>query len=398
MLIVIIATILVLGIAVYQATQGLFSAIVMAILTTLCAAFAFNYYEPLARTYLYSRQPAYADGIALVALLFGSLLVLRVLFDWRLRANVITSAWTDRIGGGLVGLYTGMILTGVLMLAIQMFPFGPSVLTYRPYDESLHRDQRLAPFYPDQFTLGWMDILSGAALSGERDLGGSHDDLILELACARNQIEETYVDGDGQKHQAHVGRLDAAPDSLAVEGVFVPPDPAWADGVGDDPQMSDEENRQSKLIVVRTAVSSSARNETDDWWRLPATHFRLVTDDGKSHYPLAYLVYWQTTNPQKRFTTYQEYRNQFSVLGFQAIAPQLDEQGNPQLARLAVCRKWVNGPEDLRIDWVYRIAAEAKADYMAFRRTARAELPKARDTYPPIRDALERYVPRAARR
>jgi len=392
MLIIIIAVILVLGIAAYQATQGLFSAILMAILTTLCAAFAFNYYEPLAQAYLYSRQPAYADGIALVALLFGSLLVLRVLFDWRFKANVTTSAWTDRIGGGLAGLYTGMILTGVLMLAIQMFPFGPSVLTYRPYDETLHRNQRLSPFYPDEFTLGWMDFLSGGSLSGERAIAGVHDDLILELACARSQIEETYVDGDGVKHQVRVGRLDAAPDALVVEGVFVPQNAAWADDVGDDPQMSGEENRQSKLVVVRAAVSSSARNEDDDWWRLPATHFRLVTDDGKSHYPLAYLTYWQTAKPPKQFRSYREYRNQFAVMGFGAVTPEPGEQGEPQLARLAVCRKWVNGPESLRIDWVYRIAPDAKPAYMVFRRTARAELPKARSTHPPVRDALERYI------
>ena len=67
MVLIIIAALLVAGIAFFQIIQGLFSALIMTILTILCAALAFTFYEPLAAL-LHSRQAAYADAGALLAL------------------------------------------------------------------------------------------------------------------------------------------------------------------------------------------------------------------------------------------------------------------------------------------------------------------------------------------
>ena len=48
MILIVITALFVLGIALFQAVQGLFSALIMSILTILCAVLAFNFYEPLA--------------------------------------------------------------------------------------------------------------------------------------------------------------------------------------------------------------------------------------------------------------------------------------------------------------------------------------------------------------
>ena len=66
MLLIVVVAALVLGIAFYQVVRGLFSALIMAILSLLCAMLAFNFYEPFAQSLLYSRQPTTADAISLV--------------------------------------------------------------------------------------------------------------------------------------------------------------------------------------------------------------------------------------------------------------------------------------------------------------------------------------------
>ena len=48
MVLILVATILVLAIVSFQVVEGLFSSLIMAILSVLCAALAFTYYEPLA--------------------------------------------------------------------------------------------------------------------------------------------------------------------------------------------------------------------------------------------------------------------------------------------------------------------------------------------------------------
>ena len=66
MVLIILAALLILGIAFYQTVQGCFGAMIMAILTVLCAAVAFNYYEPLGGL-LADRLGAVADPAAMLA-------------------------------------------------------------------------------------------------------------------------------------------------------------------------------------------------------------------------------------------------------------------------------------------------------------------------------------------
>ena len=88
MVLIILVSLLVLGIAFYQIIQGLFSAMIMTILTVLAAAIAFNFYEPLGDL-LVGRLGAYAHPAALLALFVIPLFVLRELFDRVIRGNVV---------------------------------------------------------------------------------------------------------------------------------------------------------------------------------------------------------------------------------------------------------------------------------------------------------------------
>ena len=137
MVIIILVALIILGIASFQVVQGLFSATITTILTVLSALLAFSYYEVIAAELFYKTGYAvYADAGVLVLLFCVPLLLLRFLFDRMLVPGTVNfGIWANRIGGGLMGLISGMVAMGVLTTAIQALPWGQTVLTYRPFNE-----------------------------------------------------------------------------------------------------------------------------------------------------------------------------------------------------------------------------------------------------------------------
>jgi hypothetical protein len=78
--------VLVLALALVQATQGWFSAMIMAILTISCAALALGSYDYVAVNYIAPYwKPSYAHPIALAALFGVPLILLRLAFDRTIR-------------------------------------------------------------------------------------------------------------------------------------------------------------------------------------------------------------------------------------------------------------------------------------------------------------------------
>ncbi len=348
MLAILLATILVLAIAFFQVIQGLFSALIMTILTIVSAALAFTYYEPLAEL-MYTRQPGYADAVALVAVFFIALLVLRLLYDKFLGQNVLLGLWADRIGGGILGLISAMIMVGVLTISVQMLPFGTSVLGYQPFDVTLKPQGGLALFYPDEFTMGLMNMLSSGSLKGERPFQTVHEDLRRELFAARNTAEMN-------------SRSDASPDALTSLSVYQAPElrlAPWRDELPDNPLLDASEITQD--FIVRCQIDGSARDESTEQdptqrYYLPGTHFRLVTQSGQSYYPVAYLTFGVGARWQAHTVANQD--------------------GQAELATLVVCRPFVDDLNPLTVDWVYRIPKDQIPRYVVFRRVAKQAIPK----------------------
>ena len=368
MVLIVLAVLLILGIAFYQVIQGLFSALIMTALTVLCAAVAIGNYETLASAYLYSRQPAYADAIMLVALFVLPLMALRMATDWLIKGNIVLGVWPDRIVGGALGVITGMTVVGVLLVAMQMLPFGASVLGFTPFDDALHRSQRVAPFYPDEFVVGLGGTLSAGGLATGQRLDRRHSDLFRELFCARNTAGKN-------------GRVDGKAGQTAVRGIYDLPADAlpWMEDVPANPVLDETEIR--KTLVVRVAVNFGAREvKSDDalsgWWLLPGTHFRLVceTPEGpRDYYPVAYLTYLD--KPLRAEPPGQTWK----CFG----APVKDDR--TLIAKLIVARpapgKYKNerDPKDateLTVDWVYQIAEKDKPLSLVFRRVDTPALPE----------------------
>ncbi len=187
MVLTILAILLVGSIAFFQTVRGLFNALVLAVLTLTSAIIAMAFYEPVAA--LVPDAYSYlSEGAALGVLFLLPLIGLRVAAEFYLPLKIDLGVWFDRIAGGLLGLISGMIMVGILLLVVQFMPLGGTILGYTPFDASLQRSQRIIPLVPDDLVVGMAQSLSAGAFktSPPKLFADNHDNLLLELFANRN--------------------------------------------------------------------------------------------------------------------------------------------------------------------------------------------------------------------
>ena len=344
MILIIVFSLLLIGIAFFQALQGLFSALVMALLTTLSVALALNYFEPLGDL-LAANLGIYSYPAALLALFVIPLYILREIFDRVIRGNVVLGLWPDRIGGGLLGTYSAFLMVGMLSLVMQFLPWNETMMGWRGYDSFMATADGATPRWAGNFFVGVGQHLSDGAFGGDRSLLAAHADLAQDAFAAQNRLSGAAP--------------DSPPAGVTVEGAFSLADPEKPDqkfeGSDEDrmrisetaprnPLMEGDE--ATRVYVIRTNIGTEvARLEKDSWWRLAGTQFRVVGTDGRSYYPVGYLSY----------------------SGGWKLNTALEESGTKvELTKLYVGRPGDMGPS-LRVDWVYRLPAKVKPDYLVFR-------------------------------
>jgi hypothetical protein len=370
MLIIILATVLVLAMTAFFAGQGLFSSMITAVLSVLCAAFALNAYPALASAVLYDRQGPIANGTALIALFLPLLIGSRWLADALVPRSVQFGLWADRIGGTAFGLIASMTMVGMVLVIMQMLPFGDSVLGYTPYDSALRRDQQAWPFCPDDFAVSLGSLGSVGAFGGQGSFNDLHADLLREAAAARNKagangttlarldtmtMKSAYMPTPGDLKKAFKGK-----------DINIPQDPLSA-----NPEAS-------QLLLIGMQVASEA-GDSDDWTRLAGTQFRLVarraeaasTDEGGKakltggpidHYPVGYLMIVGEV-PEWKF----------------AAAP-ITKDGT-QVGKLLASHK---RDQNQTIYWVYQLGQDEKPDYVAFRQVSIKQVPPRKKEMPAL--------------
>jgi len=284
-----------------------------------------------------------------------------------------------------------------LTVALQMLPVGSNILGFQPFDENLRRDQQLLPFCPDQFTLGLARMVSAGSLAGQRQFDTEHDDMLLELFCARNRLEMEVTDKDtGDKEDRRVGRVDAPPDSLKVIGAYLAPEERnapWVRDVPANPLVAPA--TPGKIIIVRCAINQSAREgdssgKARNWWLLPATHFRLACEgenSSESHYPVGYLIHPPAGNWE---LIPAPTSNDVAAVTKLVLARPSDK--GRQITQGKKARK------ELVVDWVWRIGQNQQPKKLIFRRAAAAAVGELQQRMPQPADALDRKETRRRRR
>ncbi len=111
-------------------SQGLFSAMIMAVLSALAAIVALNYQECLANIIMDNGlwAPPYATS------LLGSfsiiLLILREAFDRVIRGNMNFSLLVDRIGSAIFAFLAAMVIVGMIAIGFQSLPVDSTILGF----------------------------------------------------------------------------------------------------------------------------------------------------------------------------------------------------------------------------------------------------------------------------
>ncbi len=181
----------------FNVVQGLFSALLMTVLTVCCAALALGTFEYVAVNWLSGWRPDYSHTLAL-GLTFGiPLLLLRVVFDQTIRRSALLPAMVDRIGGLVFGVITALIIVGLFTLCVHMIPFergsfiGYSRIAYMPSTRTAEGYDNPEPADPykekslfpgaDSLVLSYASLVSDGVFSGDKSFRQAHPDTIRRL-------------------------------------------------------------------------------------------------------------------------------------------------------------------------------------------------------------------------
>lgn len=215
MLFGVIILVLVAGIAYYHYVQGFFSALLSVVMVIMAMAVAISYHEIVAEKLLASVMPNAAHAVGLVGLFALTYFVARQIADRLVPGNIRLHVMVEKIGAGALGLFAGIFSVGILAIAAQMLPFGPSIAGFSRYpvrdreanglvlagvwrkqDLIVHdeldveamtpaRAKSMFPLAVDNMTLGLASYLSGGSLAGTRLLTAVHPSYLDELFAQR---------------------------------------------------------------------------------------------------------------------------------------------------------------------------------------------------------------------
>lgn len=171
--------VIVLGLIVFYAFEGLFSALIMALCSVLSLLLAVQFSEPLASR-LVGASPRFADAFAWAIVFVLSLGLLRFAADKLLGGMVHFPRWVDLVGGAAGGVVTGLTVAGVLSIILRLMPFGPQTMGFQTLKDGTALTTWTAP---ESFVLGLIETVSaGSMRSDGLTFKQRHPDYLLEIA------------------------------------------------------------------------------------------------------------------------------------------------------------------------------------------------------------------------
>jgi len=218
---------LVLFIAYMWSIRGFYSSFLQMVAVIVAGAIAFAFWEPISLWLLnVAPEKGMLKSVGGNAWMLGllipfivSLVIVRVIFDKTLRANVALTTLANYIGGGICGLVTGTLTVGILVIALGNLWYTDSTMGmgYRPVwytsdratgGGSLVYDDKL--WIPaDKLTAKFYGHLSRAAFFSPEPLDKWHPEIEIEGPAARI----TYANGNA--------RNTVRPEDVSLQGVYV---------------------------------------------------------------------------------------------------------------------------------------------------------------------------------
>ena len=175
----------------FQSLQGLFAAMILLVLSVISSVVAFGFYEDLYKGLIAQWLPAEGQAVSLMVLFLVTLLVLRVVLDTAIKGNVLLPQRANRIGGGILGFFAAMVMTGTAVTAIQMLPFDREVLGFARHEAVNGRLLTHGVWFgADRFAVGLAGTILDGSLTGKTPRSGTfediHPDLLADVDARRS--------------------------------------------------------------------------------------------------------------------------------------------------------------------------------------------------------------------
>jgi hypothetical protein len=325
--------------------QGLFSALIMAVLSIASAFAAINYYESLARVLNDAGLSNFGmEAVCLLLLFSACLLFLRLLSDRLIRGNMNFPLLIDRVGAGFFGLIGSLVIAGMVAWGFQLLPLDAKIMGFNRHPKlpQMEKESNLFP-NADGFVVGLVRRASNYGFAGGNPFNRTHPDFLSELYMNRLALDPA-------------SRREAADGSVQI-------DQAWILKEGVSDCRSNEKltaPRGEIYIVVRVQIKAGTGDEergsrdVDNNIRLVMGGVRLVgyeledqRGDGYARYPMGIL------KPGWRL---------------------VDRVGLDQGRMFTT----TTGVLDLLFEWPSDIKT-IPPDYIEFKRSARADMPSAKE-------------------
>lgn len=372
MLFSLIVALVVILLTAFWVTQGLLYAAVMFVDSVLACMVAFGFHESLHALWADAgAMQAIGQPIALMAIFLVTLVVLRLGTDKLIGTKVVFPVHLDRIGAGVCGFFTGMVLVGTSLVAIQMLPVGATVFGYDRLENAGDRTPRtrnLGLFNPDAFVVGLVDVLStNGRFGGGNAFETARTGLLLDLYAARsspqpqvcNIVPDDCLILSDYWETRQIETVEQTVTANGLERKFAPSEPSPL----------------SKFLVCRVLLKSSAaaKGEQDVRFRLP--QFRVVgppptSGESRAVSPTLYLacgmsdIYIHQEHGHGKVAPDQPSR-------LVRFSPQTDFLLNPKVAHAVA-----SGASGYRLDVVFDVPEDFEPWYIEFKRGARAEFAK----------------------
>ena len=204
-------------IAYWWSNQGAFSALLHCFCVVIAGAVALALWEPVTVAFLLSGGffDNYIWGVSLIGLFAITLLILRVIMDKTIRANVDLPPWMQWGLGLPLGAAAGTITVGIIVLGCGFMQSTNEILGLkgawragRTSEVGVERDQRLwFPVHEITYELyGWLSVTS---MSTGRPMRQYYPRLDWQ---AVSLMRDSWGDGKG--------RISQQPDDMRVDAVY----------------------------------------------------------------------------------------------------------------------------------------------------------------------------------
>ena len=315
-------------VAFFQYVQGFFSATISAILAMIAATVAMGWYEQVAPLLFNAKIYDQAASVSLVVIFAAVYILPRLLIDSFVPGNVRVPFIVEKIGAGAMGLIVGLVSTGIVAVAADALPFGPTVGMYARFGTTDQKDPQYGGPSGQMLDTHNYDVFTGDKLDPD-DPSKSHiwfgqDDLVVSLARKASGedgslaydhslatvhpdlLDEYY----GQRLGIQPGAKHSAVNTdqsqqVTVKGIYTPPRPIpqvdgepmsmRISGSQPPPATVAADGDQIVVVVRLNFVGKDLADDTDNLLRYSAGAIRLVAGEPesgaafKNYYPVATL-------------------------------------------------------------------------------------------------------------